>query len=384
MKTVFPWFFLKSVPGIGNHLFKKLIDHFHTPENILNASDNDFSAIDGITGKVISAIANHKMPDKIYKDIELTYEKGFDIVTMADPDYPVLLKEIPDPPPFLYVYGKIESSPENIAIVGSRNATSYGISVAKKLGNDISSFGINIISGMARGIDTSAHHGALKSGNKTVAVLGCGLGNIYPPENKTLFHKIAENGAVISEFPVKEGPAPYNFPLRNRIICGMSLGTVVVEASKKSGSLITARLAAEQGREVFAVPGSIHSFRSVGTHSLIKQGAKLIENAQDIFEEIPFILNMNENKKNEQGVTDSNTGNPKKNAGSLDENELRVIGALEPYPVHIDELSRRLSYPPGNLLSILLKLEIAGVVSQTPGKFFNIKEENCGKTINYS
>jgi DNA processing protein len=221
---------------------------------------------------------------------------------------------------------------------------------------------------MAKGIDTAAHLGALDVNGKTFAILGTGIDVIYPSENIKLFHEISEKGAVISEFPFGTGPEPYNFPLRNRIICGMSLGTVVVEAGMKSGSLITARLAAEQGREVFAVPGSVRSFKSTGTHSLLKQGAKLVEHANDVIEELLPLLHDPLSEKSDQAL-------PKKNNPTLDSDETIVFKALEPYPVHIDDILRSTGFNPGKLAGILLKLELEGVVNQSPGKFFSTCEE---------
>jgi DNA processing protein len=221
---------------------------------------------------------------------------------------------------------------------------------------------------MARGIDTAAHEGAMAAGGETIAVLGSGLERIYPAENKRLFQRISQNGAVVSEFALRTEPEGHNFPLRNRIISGMSLGTVVVEATKKSGSLITARLAAEQNREVFAVPGSIQSFKSTGTHTLIKQGAKLVEHAQDIVEELaPYF-------QNNQHRTIVSPDDINEIPASLSGDESTVFAALEPYPIHIDELSRKISMEPGKLSSILLKLELNGMILQSPGKLFSLSD----------
>jgi DNA processing protein len=243
------------------------------------------------------------------------------------------------------------------------------LTTTKNLCAGLASLGITIVSGMARGIDTAAHEGAMAGGGKTIAVLGSGLERIYPAENTKLFHRISENGAVVSEFALATEPEGHNFPLRNRIISGMSLGTVVVEATKKSGSLITARLAAEQNREVFAVPGSIQSFKSTGTHTLIKQGAKLVEHVQDIVEELaPFLEN---NKRPANTPPDATI----ENRVSLNIDESQVYKALGPYPIHIDELVRKISMEPGKLASILLKLELNGMIQQLPGKFFMLSDK---------
>ena len=372
MDSIQPWFYLKSVPGIGNLLCKRLIDRFKSPENIFQASDEELKQINGLTGRHVMALKKHRMPDSIEAELALVARSDYHIVCLTDSNYPRLLREIPDPPLFLYVYGQLEGHSGNLAVVGSRNATSYGLTTTKNLCMSLASHNLTIVSGMARGIDTAAHEGALTSKGKTVAVLGSGLERIYPAENRKLFHRIAANGAVVSEFPLMAAPEAHHFPIRNRIISGMSLGTVVVEATRNSGSLITARLAAEQNREVFAVPGSIQSFKSTGTHTLIKQGAKLVEHAQDIVEELTAFFQFNtrhENSPPDQAVA---------KLTALSDDEVRVYQALDPYPVHIDDLVRKISMKPGKLSSILLNLELKGMVQQSPGKLFSITEEPEG------
>jgi DNA processing protein len=256
-----------------------------------------------------------------------------------------------------------------VAVVGSRNATDYGMSTTRRLCADLAVSGITVVSGMARGIDTAAHEGALDGGGQTIAVLGSGLARVYPPENRALFRRIGRQGAVVSEFGMLTGPDAHNFPRRNRIISGMSLGTVVVEASRRSGSLITAALAAEQNREVFAVPGSIRSFKSTGTHTLIKQGAKLVEHAQDIIEELEALLGTLPPAPDQSG----SAGCP--GPAGLSAAETRVMGALGPYPLHIDDLARKLSMAPGALAGILLQLEVKGRVLQSAGKLFSVTDK---------
>ena len=290
MEKLLAWFTLKSVPGIGDLLFKRLFDHFKSPESVLQAAHGDLLEVNGMTPRLATMIKRHKIPEHTKRDYDRVLQKGCPIVTMSDPEYPPLLLQIPDPPPFLYVYGSLGHTDRSIAVVGSRNATPYGRSITRSLCEDLADTGLTIISGMARGIDTAAHEGALAVAGKTIAVLGSGLENIYPAANLNLFHRIAESGAVISEFPLNTEPEAHNFPRRNRIISGIALGTVVVEATRNSGSLITARLAAEQNREVFAVPGSIESFKSKGAHALIKQGAKLVEHVSDIIKKYPTCL----------------------------------------------------------------------------------------------
>ena len=366
MKHLLPWFSLKNVPGVGNHLFKRLIDHFTSPEHVFNASQEQLLQVEGVTTRVAAAIRNYKVSDNLQKELDQISQKGFQIVTLLDPHYPPLLREIPDPPPYLYVYGTLEGSTNNIAVVGSRHATTYGLTTTRNLCADLGRLGVTVVSGMARGIDTAAHEGALMGRGKTIAVLGSGLDRVYPSDNEKIYHRISENGAVVSEFALRTEPEAHNFPIRNRVISGMALGTVVVEASKKSGSLITARLAAEQNREVFAVPGSVQSFKSIGTHTLIKQGAKLVEHTQDILEELGAAIAV-------QDTASHNTHDPTKEMlASLSPDEVSVYELLGPYPEHIDDLVRKTFMEPGKLSSILLKLELKGIVQQSPGKLFSL------------
>ena len=368
MESIQTWFALKSVPGIGNHLFKRLIERFKSPRMVFEASQSGLLEVEGMSPRLVSAIKKYRMPDRIKQELDLVVQKNLKIVTMSNPEYPPLLREIPDPPPYLYVRGNLGNSRGNIAVVGSRNATGYGISTTRRLCSDLAFRGLTVVSGMARGIDTAAHKGALTANGKTIAVLGSGLENIYPSENLELSRQIAENGAVISEFPMSAEPEAHHFPLRNRIISGISLGTVIVEASKRSGSLITARLAAEQGRDVFAVPGSIQSFKSTGTHSLIKQGAKLVEHAQDIIEELSQAISLGAPENDEDGSPGADIPAP------LSPEEQTVLNALTPYPSHIDELMHKVDMEPGKLSSILLRLELKGKAEQFPGKLFSSKD----------
>lgn len=366
MENILPWFILKSVPGIGNHLYKRIISRFKSPEAVFKASFDDLIKVEGISERLAAAVLKHSMPEHVKKEIDLISEKGFDIVTMNDPDYPPLLLQIPDPPPFLYVSGTLDRLSNNIAVVGSRNATDYGVSITKILCEDLASYKITVVSGMARGIDTAAHEGALNGKGKTIAVLGSGLERIYPVQNMKLFRLISENGAVISELPLMAEPDAFNFPSRNRIISGISLGTVVVEATNRSGSLITARLAADQNREVFAVPGSIRSFKSTGTHTLIKQGAKLVENAKDIIDELINSIR-----------PEKDVSKPGEKCGQdkifLSDEDSTVLKALGPYPVHIDDIIRKTELEPGKIMGILLKLELKDIVKQSPGKMFSLE-----------
>jgi DNA processing protein len=368
MERLIPWLTLRSVPGVGNLLFKRLMDRFQTPENVVGASDAALAEVEGISKRIVAAIRHHHRPDWIQQELDLVDQRGYRIVTLNDPDYPHLLLQIPDPPAYLYVKGRLDNQLAHVAVVGSRNATAYGVKSAQRLAGELSRLGVVVVSGMARGIDTAAHVGALKAGGHTVAILGSGLEHIYPAENLKLSQQIAENGAVVSEFELHAEPDAHHFPARNRIISGICLGTVVVEAAKRSGSLITARLAAEQNREVFAVPGSIQSFKSTGTHALIKQGAKLVETVTDIIEELPCL------QLEPATPSGSSVESAQPVPRGLSHEEKRVYALLSPYPVHIDELARALVMPPGQLSGILLQLELKGLAIQTPGKYFGRSE----------
>jgi len=365
MNDIVPWLTLKSVPGVGNLLINRLIEIFESPEKVLKAPTGALTRVPGITPRIAEAIRRQRPPDAVMRDIDQVCKKGYTFVTCQDKDYPPLLRHIPDPPPLLYVYGRLSQLEYPLSVVGSRKATPYGRKTARSLCRQLAESGASIVSGMALGIDTAAHEGALEAGGVTVAVLGSGLNHIYPTQNRELFHRIAEHGAVMTEFAMDAIPDARHFPMRNRIISGMSLGTVVVEAARRSGSLITARLAAEQGREVFAVPGNIHSATARGTHDLIKQGAKLVETANDIIEEITPQLSAGREPRQ-----------PRQPVG-LSEREQRVFEAIGVDPVHIDDLARDLGQAMAPLTSILSQLELKGLICQEPGKHFVRHADYC-------
>lgn len=367
MESLATWFSLKSVPGIGNFLFKRLIDQFQTPERIFKATVEELSRVEGIGDYLAHRIKTHRPKINYQREIERAHQKGHHIITLNDDAYPTRLKEIPDPPPFLYAHGRLPDVTASVAVVGSRHATDYGLQTTLQLCRDLVGLGITIVSGMARGIDTAAHRGALMGGGQTIAVLGSGLERIYPKENRRLFHDIAQTGAVVSEVPLQAEPEAHHFPARNRIISGISLGTVVVEATKRSGSLITAKLAAEQNREVFAVPGNIRSFKSSGTHALIKEGAKLVEHPQDIIDELGPLLKMKEDRLH--------GSSPPTAPPELSAKEAQTIELMGVYPIHIDDLVRRTALPASQVSSILLTLELKGLVRQLPGKLFTNSEK---------
>jgi DNA processing protein len=278
---------LNMVQDIGYIRLKALLDEFKEPGNILRASLDKLKSVKGIGPAIAQAIKNASTCHDIDKETSLIKKAGISILTLFDDDYPANLKNIYDPPMVLYIKGKLKKKDEfSVAIVGSRKCTYYGINMAEKIAGCLSDHGLTIVSGLARGIDTAAHIGALKTRGRTIAVLGNGLSTIYPPENSLLAERISDNGALISEFPMQALPHKNNFPRRNRIISGLSKGVVVVEAAQKSGALITADFALEQGRDVFAVPGMAERLSSAGTNALIKQGAKLVDSAEDILEEL--------------------------------------------------------------------------------------------------
>lgn len=374
MDHLHSWLALKAVPGVGNHLYKRLIERFQAPETVFRAKETELMTVSGVSDRIAGAIKSCRVSDSIKKELALAQKLGCRIITCSDPEYPPLLLHIPDPPPYIYLKGRLHDTDKSVAIVGSRHASSYGLTMARRLSQDLSARGLPIVSGMARGVDSAAHQGAISANGKTYAVLGSGLGVIYPPENRKLHDEIIENGAVISEFPIMEAPNSYNFPARNRIISGMSLGTIVVEATQKSGSLITARLAGEQNREVFAVPGSINSAKSIGAHNLLKQGAKLVACAEDVLEEFYQFSSVaaEDTSARQENLPREAPGSPKKMPPDLTTEEVMVYKALDAYPVHIDELSRETGLHVGKLSIILLNLELKGMVSQSPGKYFNI------------
>lgn len=368
-ETVLPWLRLRSVPGVGNLIFRRLVQRFGEPMTVFETATEELLAVEGITPRIVSAIRKHARADQ-FSDHEMdkAIQMGCHIITQTDSRYPNLLLQILDPPPYLYVYGDTAAFPVAVAMVGSRHATSYGLTTTRRLSCDLARQEVTVVSGLARGIDTAAHEGALQGGGNTVAVLGSGLAKIYPRENADLCHRIATQGAVVSEFPLEAGPEPHHFPQRNRIISGMSLGTVVVEATQRSGSLITARMALEQNREVFAVPGSVNSYKSMGTHALIKEGAKLVTHVGDILEELPP-LDIQQNKP--EGVNPSRPHVAK----TLSGDEQIVFDALSPYPIHVDDLTRQVNIDAGRVAGILLTLELQGLVNQEPGKLFRRADE---------
>ncbi len=327
----------------------------------------------GLAAPVAQAIFAQAGLTEAEREMEAAEKVPCSVVTLASPDYPPLLKEIPDAPLVLYVCGDAGVLARYaVAMVGTRRPTAYGNQVARRLARDLAERGVVIVSGMARGIDSASHHGALEAGGRTVAVFGSGVDVIYPRENRKLAERILESGAIVSEFPLGTGPAPENFPIRNRIISGLSLGVVVVEASEYSGSLITARLAAEQNREVYAVPGNITSAQSFGPHHLIKQGAKLVDQWMDVIEEFPADIRMQllpAADASEGKLTGPGAGSLFEETLSPDQktvfDALRVDEAL-----FVDSILTSVTLPQPRVMTALLELEMRGLIRQLPGKNF--------------
>lgn len=355
------WIALNMVDGIGSITYRKLIEHFGTPERVFSAAFDELIGVDGIGKNTANSIKSFNMEEKVKEELNKIEKSKIAVLTIDDKKYPSNLKTIFDPPPVLYVKGDLtESDTIAVAVVGSRLPTIYGKLVAEKISKGLAETGITIVSGMARGIDSIAHKSAIEMGGRTIAVLGCGLDIIYPPENYKLVNDIVSHGAVISEFPISTNPDKMNFPQRNRIISGLSLGVAVIEAAEKSGSLITAGHAIEQGREVFAVPGNINSAKSHGTNRLIKMGAKLVEGVNDIIEEFsPAVrTSLKSLEKRENKDYD------------LTADEKFIFSLIDAESKHIDTIIERSSLPVGVVSGILAKLELKGLIKQLSGKLF--------------
>lgn len=368
MKDKQYWIWLGSVPGIGAVKSKKLLEHFKDPYNVWNAKENELRNLSFLSKADVVNLTDTKIKEKVSIHLENIYKHGIRVVTIDDELYPLYLKNIYDPPVVLYMKGSIIKEEKCLAVVGSRKATSYGLGMAQTISRELAKYGITVVSGMARGVDSYAHKGALQEGGRTIAVLGCGVDVIYPYENKKLMESIIENGACISEYLPGTTPAANNFPARNRIISGISLGVIVIEAGNKSGSLITADFALEQGREVFALPGNVNSINSTGTNKLIKEGAKIVTGIEDILEELN--VSFSEDKlKNffTQRLEDD------KLIRGLDDDEKRIVSCLKLEPMHIDVIAKKTGFSIQIVSSILVMLELKGVVEQQPGKIFKIK-----------
>jgi DNA processing protein len=362
------WLGLARVEGLGVRSAHKLIDRFGSPQAAYMASLTELETT-GLPAPVCQAVFAQAGLKEAEKEVEAAAKHDCILVPFTSDQYPPLLRQIADPPLVLYVRGDTNAlSQPAVAIVGTRRPSAYGLQVARRLAHDLADRGLVIVSGMARGIDSSAHHGALEAKGKTVAVQGRGMDGIYPAENKSLAKKIAASGAVISEFPIGTGPQPENFPIRNRIISGLSLGAIIVEAAEYSGSLITARLALEQNREVFAVPGNVTTPQSFGPNHLIKQGAKLVDQWMDVVEEFPPEVRVQLLPQEEASGEEAA---PTLFEASLSPDQKAVFEVLRAdESLFVDSIFGAVSLPPPRVLAALLELEMSGLVRQLPGKNF--------------
>ncbi len=359
------WIALRLVPNVGEVLFKNLVLKFGTPGNVFEAKPAELQTVDGIGEKTIGAIRNFREWDRAENEVSKIKNLGFKLIPLTDSKYPPNLFNIYNPPPFLYVKGDILPGDDMaIAIVGTRVPDRYGRFVTDNLAQELAARGVTVVSGMARGIDSIAHAGALKRGGRTLSVLGSGLDVIYPPENKRLYDAISKQGAVISELPIGATPDSLNFPKRNRIISGLSLGVAVIQASDKSGSLITATFAIEQNREVFAVPGNIGTKLSQGTNKLIKRGAKLVESVEDILVEIESLRKLPTHQSSKESDA---------RFSELSREEGLICSVIKDKPLHIDKITQLAGIDSARALSVLLSLELKGLIVQMPGKIFKTR-----------
>jgi DNA processing protein len=355
---------LNLIGHVGPVRVRQLLEHFGEAPAILRASRGQLLQVRGIGEECAESIAGWEKTTDLGAELKRIAEFGCRVVIQADPEYPELLRQIYDPPIVLYVKGELSQKDKNsVAMVGSRMTTHYGIETARKLAYQLAYVGVTVVSGGARGIDTAAHQGALSGKGRTVAVLGTGINLITPPENRNLFEQIAASGALITQFPFNRPGDKQSFPIRNRIIAGMTLGAVVVEANLTSGALITANFATEYGRQVFAVPGRIDSPRSKGCHELIKKGAKLCEGAEDILSEFEYLF-----PASNRPPTPDQTGTLP--AIELSQHEQTVCELLSNEETGIDEVIRKSGLPSSAVSVALLSLEMKRLVRQLPGKMF--------------
>jgi DNA processing protein len=353
---------LNMLPTMGPVRLRKLLQVFEQPERILIAKRDQLRKVDGIGNEVADQISNWESIVDLPAELKRIKDFGATVITQASPSYPKPLREIHAPPIVLYLWGELQERDHHaIGIIGARRTTHYGSESAKRLAYQLAYAGLTVISGLARGIDTAAHQGALAAKGRTIAVIGSGLSKLYPPENEALAEKICNgNGAVVSEFSMEIEPDRQTFPMRNRIISGWSHGILVVEAGSNSGALITASQALEQGRAVYAVPGHINAPSAIGSNRLIQQGAKLVMDANDILDDLQILLP--ESKPSPQAAA--------RPLPPLSDEERRVYDAIEASETPIDEITTKCNLPSGTVSSTLLALELKRLVKQLPGKYF--------------
>ena len=356
---------LNTIPGVGSLCLRRLLDAFGESERIFTAGEQVLRQVEGVNPALAQRLwKGCRNEASLRRELALSKSAGVEIVTLEDAAYPDSLRAIPDPPLALYIRGTLEPADAvAVSLVGSRRASAYGLRCAEQLSYALALQGVTIISGLARGIDGAAHRGALQAAGRTLAVLGSGLQHLYPPEHEELAEQISQHGALISEYPMATPPLPHNFPRRNRIVSGLSLGVVVVEAAARSGALITVDCALEQGKEVFAVPGPMNALTSQGTHQLLKQGARLVTSADDIFEELRITA---------QPVCAASTPPPLQHTVvQTPESQQQVLACTHPDQARdIDAIAVQSGLAMADVSSILLQLELRHMIRQLPGKQF--------------
>ncbi len=360
MTDIHDWITLSLLPGVGPTVFWRLVNHFGSPSLTLTASKNALSGVEGVSHRYVKGFDTiPSVQKRVLEELDKLGQRGGEAIVFEDTYYPPLLRRICDPPPVIYVEGDKELllSP-SIAIVGSRASTTYGQRVSYSLAKDLAGESYTVTSGLALGIDSHAHQGALSAEGKTIAVLGCGLDIQYPRQNKKLHGQIRSNGLLVSEYTLGTRPEGYRFPARNRIISGMSEGVVVVEAAKRSGSLITAQLALDEGREVFAVPGPVDSYKSIGAHWLLQQGAKLVQNVDDVLDELRPQITTQVINREVYEETDIKR---------LDPDAILLLQCVETCSCPRDSLVEKTGFPIWHVSEMLLLLELEGLVEILPG-----------------
>lgn len=368
MASTLDWINLSLVPGLGLSGYWRLIEHFHSPAAVLRASEKELRQVGGIKERQVSGLfpASNRH-NRGEKELERLALLGGVALSFEDEGYPPLLRQLVDPPPVLYILGRSEVLvTPGVAIVGSRAATSYGRRTAFNLGRNLAGLSVTVISGLALGIDTESHLGALAGQGTTVAVLGCGLDVVYPRQNQSLYRQIAQRGALVSEYPLGTRPEGFRFPARNRIIAGLSQGVIVVEAAKRSGSLITAQMALDFGREVFAVPGQVDSCTSEGTHWLLQQGAKLVQRVEDIVIELDFPSGKGHEQINVAAREDQKDHYLDIHL-EIEPDALALLACIEPYPQLREVLLEKSGLSPARASELLLLLELDGLIEMLPG-----------------
>jgi DNA processing protein len=348
------YYWLATIDGVGPKRARDIIEYFGSPSEAWQGTYEDFIKIRGLNTQLLEKIIERRDKDRLQKELSCIRSRDIIIVTIDDDEYPENLKSIYDPPLILYCRGKMVKCKKYLAVVGSRKCTSYGKVIARSISKLLAECGIGVISGLARGIDTEAHIGALEGGGFTCAVLGCGCDVVYPPENKKVMAEIMQRGLIISEYPPGTKPYSFNFPARNRIISGISDGVLVIEAGERSGALITTDFGLEQGKDIFAVPGSILSSLSRGTNMLIRDGAKIVTCIEDILSELGLEV--------ETRKTDANTE-------GLSSGEKVLMDIISNSPIYVDDLIQRVSLKISDINSIITTLELKGIIKVLPGKY---------------